>query len=165
MAMLSGPTTATTARPKQKRGAGCFVMVATTNGGPCRCARRRICCCLSTCVPYHTHWFGTRRCMQCPLKWEHAASKVAWSKWSESVRKDVECVFGRLKARFRCLKLPCRFQTTVGTLPWLYRPGGSYPVPSRRCTVPSRRCTVPYRPSLHRTVLPLFRTVPSTAVP
>ena len=51
------------------------------------------------------------RVLQCPVKWDHAASKVAWSKWVESVRKDVECVFGRLKGRFRCLKIPCRFQT------------------------------------------------------
>ena len=28
----------------------------------------------------------------------------------ESVRKDVECAFGRLKNRFRCLKIPSRFQ-------------------------------------------------------
>ena len=34
-----------------------------------------------------------------------------WSKWVESVRKDVECVFGILKGRFRCLKLPIFYQT------------------------------------------------------
>ena len=55
--------------------------------------------------------YHRRRCLQCPVKWDHAASKVAWSKWVESVRKDVECVFGRLKGRFRCLKIPSRFQT------------------------------------------------------
>lgn len=27
-----------------------------------------------------------------------------WSEWMESVRKDVECLFGRLKSRFRFLK-------------------------------------------------------------
>ena len=32
--------------------------------------------------------------------------KAEWSKWVESVRKDVECTFGILKGRFRCLKLP-----------------------------------------------------------
>ena len=32
-----------------------------------------------------------------------------WSKWIASVRKDVECVFGRIKGRFRCLKIPSRF--------------------------------------------------------
>eukprot|EP00041_Stephanoeca_diplocostata_P002411 m.26314 g.26314 ORF g.26314 m.26314 type:complete len:162 (+) comp13308_c0_seq1:844-1329(+) len=31
-----------------------------------------------------------------------------WSKWVMSVRKDVECVFGRLKGRFRTLKIPSR---------------------------------------------------------
>jgi hypothetical protein len=27
-----------------------------------------------------------------------------WSKWAESMRKDVECCFGILKGRFRILK-------------------------------------------------------------
>ena len=65
------------------------------------------------------------KCLQCPVKYESVQSKVAltvfslspmsgarsnmlrisahqiaWSKWVESVRKDVECVFGRMKARF-----------------------------------------------------------------
>ena len=35
---------------------------------------------------------------------------MSWSKWVESIRKDVECTFGRLKARFRCLKIPSLFQ-------------------------------------------------------
>ena len=46
------------------------------------------------------------RMMQCPMK--HTAS-VAAAKWSchlESIRKDVECVFGILKHRFRILKFP-----------------------------------------------------------
>lgn len=34
-----------------------------------------------------------------------------WSKWIESVRKDVECTFGILKGRFRCLKLPIFYQS------------------------------------------------------
>jgi hypothetical protein len=29
---------------------------------------------------------------------------VIWSEWVESVRKDVECLFGILKARFRFLR-------------------------------------------------------------
>lgn len=32
------------------------------------------------------------------------------SKWLECVRKDVECFFGRLKGRFRILKLPILFR-------------------------------------------------------
>ena len=31
---------------------------------------------------------------------------IRWSKWVESVRKNVECFFGRLKMRFRCLLNP-----------------------------------------------------------
>ena len=31
---------------------------------------------------------------------------IAFRKRLESVRKDIECVFGRLKGRFRCLKIP-----------------------------------------------------------
>ena len=42
---------------------------------------------------------------------EDTRSKHAlWSKWVESVRKDVECVFGILKGRWRCLKLPIFYQ-------------------------------------------------------
>ena len=33
-----------------------------------------------------------------------------FSKWLESVRKDVECFFGRVKGRFRILKLPLAFR-------------------------------------------------------
>lgn len=51
------------------------------------------------------------RCLQCPTRSDTAASRVSWGKWVESVRKDVECAFGRLKGRFRCLKLPSRFQS------------------------------------------------------
>lgn len=36
---------------------------------------------------------------------------MAWGKHAESVRKDVECAFGRLKGRFRCLKIPARFES------------------------------------------------------
>ena len=52
-------------------------------------------------------------CLQCPVRWTDAACKVAWSDWAESVRKDVECVFGLLKQRWRSLKYPSRFQTQV----------------------------------------------------
>ena len=45
-------------------------------------------------------------CMQCPLKHSSEAYESRWSKWLETVRKDVECTFGILKGRFRCLKLP-----------------------------------------------------------
>jgi hypothetical protein len=48
------------------------------------------------------------RIMQCPLKPENLCDddEIAWSERAESVRKDVECLFGVLKARFRLLKLP-----------------------------------------------------------
>ena len=49
-------------------------------------------------------------CIQCPDRWDTARSVLSWSKWLESVRKDVECIFGRLKGRFRCLKIPSLFQ-------------------------------------------------------
>ena len=38
-------------------------------------------------------------------------SEVYWSEWLESVRKDVECCFGILKARFRILKHPILLQS------------------------------------------------------
>ena len=46
------------------------------------------------------------RCLQCPLKHSAIPRESLWSEWVETVRKDVECVFGVLKGRFRCLKLP-----------------------------------------------------------
>ncbi len=49
----------------------------------------------------------------CPWKHSHLKMVHSWSKRLESVRKDVECVFGRLKGRFRILKLPCRFQSAT----------------------------------------------------
>ena len=50
---------------------------------------------------YH-HW----RCMQCPFTEARTADEKAWSQQLMSLRKDVECVFGILKQRFRILKLP-----------------------------------------------------------
>lgn len=47
------------------------------------------------------------RCMQCPFKYATSTEARLWSKRVESMRKDVECVFGILKTRFRCLKVPC----------------------------------------------------------
>ena len=55
---------------------------------------------------YHT-W----RIMQCPLKGMSDVNLRLWSKWIESVRKDVECTFGILKGRFRILKVPMPFHT------------------------------------------------------
>lgn len=40
------------------------------------------------------------RCLQCPLKHSALAQEKLWSEWAETVRKDVECVFGVLKGRF-----------------------------------------------------------------
>ena len=51
------------------------------------------------------------RCMQCPMKHTSKMKEALWSKWVESVRKDVECCFGILKGRFRCLKLPIYYQS------------------------------------------------------
>lgn len=49
------------------------------------------------------------RVLQSPLKWTSDPHKARWSKQLESVRKDVECVFGSLKGRFRILKIPILF--------------------------------------------------------
>ena len=40
-----------------------------------------------------------------PFKARYSQSEIFWSEWLESVRKDVECVFGILKSRFRILLL------------------------------------------------------------
>ena len=36
-------------------------------------------------------------CLQCPMKHTSKDNEARWSKWLESVRKDVECTFGMLK--------------------------------------------------------------------
>jgi DDE superfamily endonuclease len=46
------------------------------------------------------------KCLQCPMKHTSLPKDASRNKWVESVRKDIECVFGMLKGRFRCLKLP-----------------------------------------------------------
>ena len=46
------------------------------------------------------------RCLQCPLKHAVGDDAAAWSERIESTRKSVECLFGRLKKRFRILRLP-----------------------------------------------------------
>jgi hypothetical protein len=48
------------------------------------------------------------RVMQCPLKVQNLFHKdeIEWARRLESIRKDVECLFGIIKARFRILKLP-----------------------------------------------------------
>ena len=46
----------------------------------------------------------------CPFKYAlDDSDEHAWSKHIESIRKDVECVFGILKKRFMVLKYPSRF--------------------------------------------------------
>ena len=43
-----------------------------------------------------------------PFKNPLTYRQLRWSKWLESMRKDVECVFGILKGRFRVLKTGIR---------------------------------------------------------
>lgn len=50
---------------------------------------------------YH-HW----KMFCCPWKIHSEIMHLRWSRWIESCRKDVECFFGRLKMRFRCLLNP-----------------------------------------------------------
>ena len=48
-------------------------------------------------------------CLACPYKHQVPGSSMeAWSKNVESVRKDIECIFGILKKRFLFLKHPIR---------------------------------------------------------
>ncbi|CAM9349321.1 unnamed protein product [Discosporangium mesarthrocarpum] len=57
------------------------------------------------------------------LKWRFVPPEVRttvaerkWSKSPESVRKDVECFFERLKGRFRILKMPLMFWASNANL-------------------------------------------------
>jgi hypothetical protein len=49
-------------------------------------------------------------CTICPLKNTSSKKEARWSKWAESMRKDVECTFGILKGRWRILKTGIRVQ-------------------------------------------------------
>eukprot|EP00286_Rhodomonas_abbreviata_P002468 CAMPEP_0181345302 /NCGR_PEP_ID=MMETSP1101-20121128/32675_1 /TAXON_ID=46948 /ORGANISM="Rhodomonas abbreviata, Strain Caron Lab Isolate" /LENGTH=229 /DNA_ID=CAMNT_0023457245 /DNA_START=211 /DNA_END=897 /DNA_ORIENTATION=+ len=49
------------------------------------------------------------RALMCPFQDTSVKDEVNWSGKLESSRKDVECVFGRLKGRFRILKIPSLF--------------------------------------------------------
>ena len=46
-----------------------------------------------------------------PMKDALLFTEVRWSKWVESVRKDVECTFGIMKGRFRILKIGIRIHS------------------------------------------------------
>ena len=48
-----------------------------------------------------------------PFKRSDTVEELEWSKWLESVRKDVECTFGILKGRWRILKAGCRLHGAV----------------------------------------------------
>ena len=50
-------------------------------------------------------------CTICPLKNYGSKKEGRWSKWAESMRKDVECTFGILKGRWRILKTGIRLQS------------------------------------------------------
>jgi Plant transposon protein len=47
-------------------------------------------------------------CLMSPIKNPIQFKEQRWSKWLESMRKDVECTFGILKGRFRILKTGIR---------------------------------------------------------
>ena len=47
-------------------------------------------------------------CLIPPHKFPSTRDDVLWSEWVESVRKDVECFFGKLKARWQFLKVANR---------------------------------------------------------
>ena len=46
------------------------------------------------------------KCLQCGLKHSSDEDYVLWRRKMESVRKDIECYFGRLKQRFKVLRMP-----------------------------------------------------------
>lgn len=45
-----------------------------------------------------------------PFKVSNKQSEIRWSKWVESMRKDVECTFGIMKGRWRILKTGIRVE-------------------------------------------------------
>lgn len=63
-------------------------------------------CSLRTLIA-HLQW----RVLQAPLKSASNEKELLFSKHIESVRKDSECVFGALKARWRLLRMPVQYHT------------------------------------------------------
>lgn len=49
-----------------------------------------------------------RATLVCPIKYPDTEVQLRWSRWLESMRKDVECAFGIMKGRFRILKTGIR---------------------------------------------------------
>ena len=49
------------------------------------------------------------RAIQAPSSSFSSPSYLKWKKQMESVRKDIECIFGRVKNRFRILKTPVMY--------------------------------------------------------
>jgi hypothetical protein len=49
--------------------------------------------------------------LMCPKAWPVQMKDVKWSEWLESCRKDVECTFGIIKARWRWLRSPILFKS------------------------------------------------------
>ena len=47
--------------------------------------------------------------LMCPYSSGCSIDEKRWSEWVESVRKDIECTFGILKARFRLFMNPIQF--------------------------------------------------------
>ena len=54
-----------------------------------------------------------------PFKHTSSMKEIRWSKWVESMRKDVECAFGILKGRWRILKTGIRMQGESADMIWL----------------------------------------------
>jgi hypothetical protein len=65
-------------------------------------------------VKYNSAWFLCDNgypewpCLIPPLKTPIYYKEFRFSEWIESMRKDVECTFGILKARFRIIKTGIR---------------------------------------------------------
>ena len=51
------------------------------------------------------------KCLQCGLRTSSDDDYINWRIRMESVRKDIECYFGRLKQRFKILKIPNLIQS------------------------------------------------------
>ena len=51
------------------------------------------------------------KCLQCGLRTSSNDDYIDWRRRIESVRKDIECYFGRLKQRFKILRIPNLMKT------------------------------------------------------
>jgi hypothetical protein len=82
-----------------------------TDGGMCKVINNP-CLRSTSCLILHCLIFQEAVFIN-PLHLSVNRQEIMWSEWLESVRKDVECSYGLVKARFRFLKNPINYHSSL----------------------------------------------------